>query len=295
MSDSEYIVDVTLENFEEVVLNSSMQQPVLVDFWADWCQPCQALIPVLSKLAEEYQGQFILAKVNSDEQQEIAVQFGVRSLPTVKVLFQGQIVDEFMGAIPESEIRELLSKHITAPPAAPESIEEPSITKQAETLFQAGEQSTALQLLEKTRAEQPEESELTLCHAKLLLKSLQVDEALAVLKQLPRDARDSSDALRLQAQAHFTQIAQSSKHSETQLQQQLEQGINESETLYQLAALKVAQGEFEAALDLLLTLLQKDRSYNDDAARKGMLEIFNIIEGDPLVSQFRRRMFNFLH
>jgi len=294
MAESPYIVDVTLENFEEVVLNSSMQQPVLVDFWADWCQPCQALIPVLSKLAEEYQGQFILAKVNSDEQQEIATQFGVRSLPTVKVLSQGQIVDEFMGVIPEGEIRELLSRHITTP-APSESDNEPSPLEQAEMLFQAGEQTTALQLLEKARSEQPDEHPLTLCHAKLLLKSLQVDEALEVLQQLPSEERNGSEALRLQAQAHFTQVAQSSGKNEQQLLEQLEQNSSDSDSLYQLAAFKVAQGDFENALELLLSLMQKDRAYNDDAARKGMLEIFNIIEGDPLVSQYRRRMFNFLH
>jgi len=296
MSESPYIVDVTLENFEEVVLNSSMQQPVLVDFWAEWCQPCQALIPVLSKLAEEYQGQFILAKVNSDEQQEIAAQFGVRSLPTVKVLSQGSIVDEFSGAIPEGEIRELLARHITAPaPSEAEADNEPSTIEQAEMLFQAGEQATALQLLENARAEQPDEHPLSLCHAKLLLKSLQVDEALEVLKQLPSDERNGSEALRLQAQAHFTQVAQSSGKNEQQLLEQLQQNSHDSESLYQLTAFKVAQGDFENALELLLNLMQKDRSYNDDAARKGMLEIFNIIEGDPIVSQFRRRMFNVLH
>jgi len=298
MIESPYIVDVTLENFEEVVLNSSMQQPILVDFWADWCQPCQALIPVLSKLAEEYQGQFILAKVNSDEQQEIATQFGIRSLPTVKVLSQGQIVDEFMGVLPEAEIRELLGRHITTP--APnetesESDNEPNTIEQAEMLFQAGEQATALQLLENARAEQPDEHPLTLCHAKLLLKSLQVDEALEVLQQLPSEERNGSEALRLQAQAHFTQVAQSSGKNEQQLLEQLEQNSSDSDSLYQLAAFKVAQGDFENALELLLSLMQKDRAYNDDAARKGMLEIFNIIEGDPLVSQYRRRMFNFLH
>ena len=117
MSNSPYIIDITLENFQQVILEGSMQHPVLVDFWADWCAPCKQLLPILTKLADEYQGQFILAKVNIEEQQELAAQFQVRSVPTVMLVSQGQLVDQFNGAKPESEIRAFLEPHLSNPVA----------------------------------------------------------------------------------------------------------------------------------------------------------------------------------
>ena len=119
MSDSPYIVEVTKENLESVV-QQSMQTPVLIDFWAGWCEPCQTLMPILAKLADEYQGAFILAKVDTEAEQEIAQQLGIRSLPTVKLVINGGVVDEFSGALPETEVRAFLDKHIEAAPADPQ-------------------------------------------------------------------------------------------------------------------------------------------------------------------------------
>ena len=112
MPESPYIVEVTAENYQEVVIQGSLQAPVLVDFWADWCQPCKILLPMLAKLVDEYQGKFILAKINTEQQQELAAQFGIRSIPTVKLFMQGQPVDEFSGALPEEQIRQFLDQHI---------------------------------------------------------------------------------------------------------------------------------------------------------------------------------------
>jgi len=114
MSESPYIHNVSMQNFQNLVLEKSINKPVLVDFWADWCQPCQTIMPMLAKLAEEYEGKFELAKVNADAEQELAAHFGIKSLPTMKLFFQGQIVDEKLGAVPESEIRAMLDKHIVS-------------------------------------------------------------------------------------------------------------------------------------------------------------------------------------
>ena len=114
MSESPYIHNVSMQDFQNLVLEKSINKPVLVDFWADWCQPCQTIMPMLAKLAEEYDGKFELAKVNADQEQELAAHFGIKSLPTMKLFYQGQIVDEKLGAVPESEIRAMLDKHIVS-------------------------------------------------------------------------------------------------------------------------------------------------------------------------------------
>ena len=111
MADSPYIVDVTKQNYQQL-METSFKVPVLIDFWAEWCQPCHALMPILARLAEEYEGKFILGKLNTEEQQEIAARFGIRSIPTVKLFQNGEPVDEFMGALPDQAVRQFLDKHI---------------------------------------------------------------------------------------------------------------------------------------------------------------------------------------
>ncbi|MFO7788414.1 MAG: thioredoxin domain-containing protein, partial [Halospina sp.] len=116
MSNSEFVFDATLENFQQKVLEASMNTTVVIDVWAEWCQPCKQLTPILEKLAEAYRGAFVLAKVNAEEQQELAGHLGVQSLPNVKIVKQGQLLDEFNGALPEGEIRQKLDQHVDAPP-----------------------------------------------------------------------------------------------------------------------------------------------------------------------------------
>ena len=115
MADAPFTVEVTRDNYAQL-MQASFEVPVLMDFWADWCQPCHMLMPVLARLAEEYQGKFLLAKLNTEQEQEIAAQFGIRSIPTCKLFVDGQPVDEFMGALPEQGVRQFLDKHITREP-----------------------------------------------------------------------------------------------------------------------------------------------------------------------------------
>ncbi|MCA9800319.1 MAG: thioredoxin, partial [Cyanobacteria bacterium HKST-UBA04] len=139
MADSSYIVNVTTDAFETQVIRASFNHPVLVDFWAPWCGPCKSLTPILEKLADEYAGAFMLAKVNTDEEQMLAAQVGVRSLPTVVLIKDGQLLDQFMGALPEGQVRQFLERHIEKPVASP--------LEQAESLLERGEFEQAITFL----------------------------------------------------------------------------------------------------------------------------------------------------
>ena len=162
MADSPYIVEVTAENFQTVILEGSMQQPVLVDFWASWCQPCQALMPLLAKLADEYAGKFILAKINTEEQQAIAAQFQIRSIPAVKLVHQGKLVDEFTGALPEAEIRAFLDRHIQQEASADDNAIE-----QAYALLMRGQSDAAATLIQQSLDADPKNPQAIVAFAKL--------------------------------------------------------------------------------------------------------------------------------
>ena len=148
MSNSPHIFDVTAENFQQIVVNGSFEAPVLVDFWAEWCQPCKMLMPLLAKLAEEYGGKFILAKINTEEQQALAGQFGIRSIPTVKLFLQGAEIDEFAGALPETEIRAFLDRHLPR--------ESDGVASADEQLSAAGDEQGALDALAPAQAADPD-------------------------------------------------------------------------------------------------------------------------------------------
>ena len=152
MADSPFIIDVTRENYAEL-MEASFEVPVLLDFWAGWCQPCQVLMPILAGLAEEYQGKFLLGKLNTEEEQEIAAQFGIRSIPTVKLFRNGEPVDEFMGALPEGAVREFLDRHVA--PASDATV------RQARELLASGDLEAAKAALDSVPANERDRPEVT--------------------------------------------------------------------------------------------------------------------------------------
>jgi putative thioredoxin len=288
MSDSPYIHDnVTAENFHDLVIENSFKQPVLVDFWAAWCNPCQMLMPVLAKLADEYKGAFILAKVNSDEQGELAAQAGVRSLPSVKLIINGQIVDEFMGALPESEVRKFLDKHIES--------ESDKILQTAMIAYSEGRQEEALGMLNTALAEDPQNAELKINVAKLVANQGDHDSAQALLDSLSMADKELPAAKELAAQLRLaSQLKDAGDPAE--LEQRLQQNPDDLDALYKLSNIYIATSNYEAAFESLLRIMQKDRNFNDDAGRKGLLDLFDILGADnPLVSKYRRKMFTLLH
>ena len=282
MSNETYIVDVTEQNFNEAVMQASQRVPVLVDFWAPWCQPCKSLMPVLTKLADEYGGKFILAKVNIDEQQNLAQHFGVRSVPTVKLVRNAQLADEFMGALPENEVRAFLDKHIPR--------ESDAASQEAVALFQSGQVDEAISMLNQAWQDDPQNPRLPMQLLDLLVHAGRLDEARQVLAALPAEQQDSDVVVSMKARFAFMDKAEGLPDIPT-LQQRLADNDDDSEARYQLAIQLVVAGKLEAAMDQLLMLLKKDRQYGDDAARKTLIQIFEMLGNQgELVQRYRSKM-----
>jgi putative thioredoxin len=289
MSDSPYIHNVTLENFQTDVIESSFKQPVLVDFWAPWCNPCQTLIPILTQLAEEYNGAFMLAKVNTDEQGELAAQAGVRSLPTVKLFVDGKSVNEFMGALPESEVRKFLSPYIRT--------ESDQVLELAIDAFNEGRQQDALDMLNSALAKDPANARLKINIAKLLTNQNDLESASALVDSLSDEQKSEVEAEVKEIQAHI-KLANKLKAmgDPNELRQRLKSNPDDLDAMLKMSDVLSAGGKYEDAIGLLLKIMQKDRNFNDDAGRKGLLEIFELLGSDnPLTRTYRRRMFTLLH
>ncbi|MCU7874964.1 MAG: thioredoxin [Candidatus Thiodiazotropha sp. (ex Lucinoma borealis)] len=287
MSDSPNIFEVTVENFQQVVLDNSMKCPVLVDFWAEWCNPCKTLMPLLAKLADDYQGQFILAKVNTEQQQQLATHFQIRSIPSVKLFHNGEVVDEFMGALPEAEIRQFLNKHIPR--------ESDALIDQADALLMQGDTESAGVFLKQASDNDPENPRIRLSYARYMATLGKLEEAEKLLQALPDDEKNKPEVVSMLARIQFDRATADNPPAEV-LEARLQDNPADCEALHQLASHKIMENDYENALELLLTLLQKDRNYGDNAAQREMLRIFDMLGGQgELVKRYRNRMFNFLH
>jgi putative thioredoxin len=276
-----------MQNFQNLVLENSMNKPVLVDFWADWCQPCQTIMPMLAKLAEEYAGKFELAKVNADAEQELAAHFGIKSLPTMKLFFKGQIVDERMGAVPESDIREMLDKHIVS--------ESDQLIQAATMAYQQGHTEQALEMLNQALARDPDNAELKISIAQMVHAQGDSTSALTLLDSLDEDGNKLDPAVKLRAEINLAaQLADLPALDE--IEQRLSQNPADLEALLQKSRHLVARGDYDDAMECLLTIMRNDRSFEDDAGRTGLLEIFDLLGGEhPSVQKYRRKLFTLLH
>ncbi len=285
MADSPYIIDVTPENYQQV-MQASFDVPVLLDFWAGWCQPCLALMPVLARLAEEYQGKFLLGKLNTEEEQDIAAQFGIRSIPTVKLFRDGQPVDEFTGALPEGAVRQFLDRHVARASDAP--------LAQARERLRAGDAEGAIALLSAATAADPDNARVTLALAEAQAAAGEVVAAGTTLDSLPKDEQDRPEVAALRSHLYFeSQLARAPAASD--LEDRLEADPADHEARHLLALRKVVDGDYDGAVSLLLELMRTGRAYGDDAGRRDLLRVFELLGDDSRVQQYRRRMTSLLY
>ncbi|WP_026685626.1 thioredoxin family protein [Azovibrio restrictus] len=272
--------DVSLQDFEARVLQPSLEIPVLVDFWAEWCGPCQTLKPMLEKLAEEYQGRFLLAKVNADTNPELSQYFGVRSIPTVVMLVGGQPQDGFTGALPESELRAFIDRFVP-PPAA-------DLRAEAAALAQTGDWNGALQILIQATQENPndEGARLDAVEALLELERKEEAEQLLGLEYSAEADRAQSLKARLALAANAVDTAP--------LQAKVDANPDDHAARLELAKALAGNGQYEAAMEAALEVVRRDRFFDSGAGRRVLLEFFEALGGnehyDDLVRKYRRTL-----
>lgn len=287
MVESAYVVVANAQNFATEVLARSKQVPVLVDFWADWCAPCKMLLPIITKLAEEYQGQFILAKVNSDMEQELTMEYGVRSLPTLKLFRHGKVVEEVMGVQPEPVLRAMIDRFRERPTD--------KLLNQAETMRHAGQYDEALALLKQAQQHEPDYHAITLDLAATYLATGHTDEVEALLNSLPANIQAEDSVKRLQGLLQFSRIAAEAP-DKTELQQRIAADDKDLTARYQLSARLALAEQYAEALEQLLEIMRRDRKFADDGGRRGMVAIFELLGHDhELVGRYRSQMSRLLY
>ena len=281
------VIDVTEANFQQIMVEESAQRLVILDFWAEWCAPCKALGPILEKLAQEYGGQFLLAKINADEQQAITSQFGIRSLPTVAFVKNGQPIDAFQGAEPESAIRERLQQHLPAPWEG--------LIDEARQLASNGQVAEALPLLREAYVQSGEQFEVGLILADCLLQLKRATDANELLKGATLEQQLNPQYKELMSRLELMLEAADSPEI-LELQSQLAEDPDNGDLKMELAVQLQQADRAEEALELMLSILQKDKNYAEGAARKTMLDMISGLgKGDPLAARYQRKLFTLLY
>lgn len=282
---SPLVFDATEANFQTDVLDASSRQPVLVDLWATWCEPCKTLGPLLEKVVGAYGGAVRLAKIDCDKEQALAASFGVRSLPTVVLIRDGQLVDAFTGALPESGIREFLARHVQ--PNAPADEEPVAAAAVNETPEQA------IARIQQAIAAQPDKPELKLDLALAQMQAGNAAAAQAELDALPANLETDDRARRLRNQLQFARIAKDAPPA-TELIARIERDPADLAARDLLGVRLLMQGDSIGGLEQFLAVLKADRNWNDGQAKKRLIEAFSVLDDAELVGTYRRKMSSLL-
>ncbi|MEO6968724.1 MAG: thioredoxin [Rhodanobacteraceae bacterium] len=294
---SSHVFEASQDNFETNVLQASLQTPVLVDFWATWCGPCKTLGPILEKLAGEYAGAFKLAKVDCDKEQQLASMFGVRSIPTVVLIRDGQILDGFAGALPESQVREFLTKHQIA---AAMKIEQPGAQRVDDDTNDNAPRETpqaAIARLQNAIAAEADDTpgrrELRLELALAQARAGDLAAARGALEALPAELEHDDRAKTLRAHLQLAEALAGASPS-GELLARVERDPNDLAARDALGLRLLLGGDAAGGMGQFLAIIKSDRGWNEGLARKHLLDAFRIVEDEALVADYRRRLSSLL-
>jgi putative thioredoxin len=274
------IFDATQDNFETDVLTASLTTPVLVDFWATWCEPCKTLGPMLEALTDEYNGAFRLARIDVDKEQQLAAMFGIRSIPTVMLVKDGQVLDGFAGALPLGQLREFLSRHLQPLEGAAEAAATDAPVETADE---------AIARLQAEITATPERGELKLELALALMQAGKVDAAEAELNALPVNLATDAKAVRLRSQLDLARALEGAPAG-AELRSRIAANGDDWQARDQLGVRLLLEGDAAAGLDQFLDVLKRQRDWHDGQAKKRLLAAFATLDDAELVGRYRRQM-----
>jgi len=282
-----HVFDATTDRFEADVIQRSLQVPVLIDFWATWCGPCKTLGPILEKLAAEYNGAFELAKVDVDREQQLAAAFQIRSVPTVILAKDGQLVDGFPGALPEGQLREFLRHHGIEPAAA--AAPAPEAGTPAAPLDPHAE----VMRLRKAIEAAPDDDGLKLDLALALLATGGAREAERLLDALPANLATDDRAVRARARLGFAALLEDAPPREV-LEAAIAADPGDLRARHLLGVREIVSGDPARGFEHFLEMLRRDRGFQDGLPRKALIDAFRIVEDEDLVGRYRRQMSSIL-